>query len=43
LAENLYAIKEKEQALAVLRNLIEGREPDEWTRRAENRIKEWQP
>ncbi len=43
LADNLYAIKEKEQALAVLRNLIEGREPDEWTRLAENRMKEWQP
>lgn len=41
LAENLVAVKEKEQAKAVLQNLIEGREPDEITRTAEMRLKEW--
>ncbi|MFM7497530.1 MAG: tetratricopeptide repeat protein [Bacteroidota bacterium] len=43
LADNLVAVKEKEQAIAVLQNLIEGREPDEITRTAENRLKEWKP
>jgi tetratricopeptide (TPR) repeat protein len=40
LAENLLAMNEKEQAVAVLQNLIEGRDADEISRSAENRLRE---
>jgi len=40
LAENLLALNEKEQAVAVLKNLIEGRDADEVSRSAENRLRE---
>lgn len=40
LAENLLALNEKEQAVAVLQNLIEGRDADEVSRSAENRLRE---
>ena len=40
LAENLLATNEREQAVAVLQNLIEGRDADEVSRLAENRLRE---
>ncbi|MBM3936612.1 MAG: tetratricopeptide repeat protein [Sphingomonadales bacterium] len=40
LAENLLALNEKDQAVAVLQNLIEGRDADEISRKAENRLRE---
>jgi tetratricopeptide (TPR) repeat protein len=40
LAENLVALQEKEQAVAVLQNLIEGRDADAISRKAENRLRE---
>jgi len=40
LAENLLALNERDQAVAVLQNLIEGRDADEISRKAENRLRE---
>lgn len=40
LAENLMAVNEKEQAVAVLQNLIQGRDADAISRKAEDRLRE---
>jgi TolA-binding protein len=40
LAENLMALNEKDQAVAVLQNLIQGRDADAISRKAEDRLRE---